>query len=55
MLYREIMVVCSEIHTKHTNTLFWYFADRASRYIYLNINQLDALNFDVSTSYISSV
>ena len=22
MLYREIMSVCSEIHTKHTNTLF---------------------------------
>jgi len=21
MLYREIIVVCSEIHTKHTNTL----------------------------------
>jgi len=21
MLYREIMAVCSEIHTKHTNTL----------------------------------
>ena len=27
-------------------TLFFlYFADRASQYIYLNINQLDALNF----------
>jgi len=26
--------------------IFWYFADRAaSQYIYLNINQLDALNF----------
>jgi len=24
---------------------FWYYADRASQYIYLNINQLDALNF----------
>ena len=22
MLYREIMAVCSEIHTKHINTLF---------------------------------
>ena len=21
MMYREIIVVCSEIHTKHTNTL----------------------------------
>ena len=27
---------------------FWYFADRASQYIYLNINQLDALNFIMS-------
>ena len=25
--------------------VFQYFADRASQYIYLNINQLDALNF----------
>ena len=24
---------------------FLYFADRASQYIYLNINKLDALNF----------
>ena len=23
MLYREIMAVCSEIHTKHTHTLRW--------------------------------
>jgi hypothetical protein len=23
MLYREIIAVCSEIHTKHTNTLCW--------------------------------
>ena len=28
--------------------IFWYFADRASQYIYLNINQLDALNFIMS-------
>jgi len=27
---------------------FLYFADRASQYIYLNINQLDALNFIIS-------
>jgi hypothetical protein len=26
----------------------WYFADRASQYIYLNINQFDALNFIMS-------
>ena len=24
---------------------FWYFADRATQYTYLNINQLDALIF----------
>jgi len=23
MLYREIMAVCSEIHTKHINTTVW--------------------------------
>ena len=23
MLYREIMAVCSEIHTKHINTVCW--------------------------------
>jgi len=23
MLYREIMSVCSEIHTKHINTVCW--------------------------------
>ena len=28
-----------------TLILFLYFADRASQYIYLNINHLDALNF----------
>jgi len=22
MLYREIIAVCSDVHTKHTNTLF---------------------------------
>jgi hypothetical protein len=22
MLYREVIAVCSEIHTKHTNTLY---------------------------------
>ena len=27
---------------------FRYFADRASQYIYLNVNQLDALNFIMS-------
>jgi len=23
MLYREIMAVCSEIHTKHINSVYW--------------------------------
>ena len=27
-----------------STTFFLYFADRASQYIYLNINRLDALN-----------
>ena len=39
-------------HRKNTvqsvGHIFWYFADRASQYIYLNINQLDALNFIMS-------
>jgi len=33
---------------------FWYFADRASQYIYLNINQLDALNFIMSLFHAST-
>ena len=33
---------------------FWYFADRASHYIYLNINQLDALNFIMSLFHAST-
>ena len=36
------------------NCLFWYFADRASQYIYLNINQLDALNFIMSLFHAST-
>ena len=33
---------------------FWYFAHRASQYIYLNINQLDALNFIMSLFHAST-
>ena len=33
---------------------FLYFAYRASQYIYLNINQLDALNFIMSLFYAST-
>ena len=32
----------------------WYFADRASQYIYLNISQLDALNFIMSLFHAST-
>jgi len=34
--------------------IFWYFADRASQYIYLDINQLDALNFIMSIFHAST-
>ena len=34
--------------------LFLYFAHRASQYIYLNINQLDALNFIMSLFHAST-
>ena len=27
MLYREIIAVCSQIHTKHVNTLCWQKAE----------------------------
>ena len=33
---------------------FLYFADRASQYIYLNINQLDALDFQMSLFHAST-
>ena len=33
---------------------FLYFADRASQYIYLNINQLDALIFKMSLFHAST-
>jgi hypothetical protein len=32
----------------------YFFADRASQYIYLNINQLDALNFIMSLFHAST-
>ena len=34
--------------------IFIYFADRASQYIYLNISQLDALNFIMSLFHAST-
>ena len=40
---------------KYININFFiYFADRASQYIYLNINQLDALNFIMSLFHAST-
>ena len=33
---------------------FWYFADRASLYIYRNIQQIDALNFIMSLFHAST-
>jgi len=36
------------------SSFFIYFADRASQYIYLNINQLDALNFIMSLFHAST-
>jgi len=36
--------LCAVTFKLHSTThKFWYFADRASQYIYLNINELDAL------------
>ena len=35
MLYREIMAICSQIHTKHVNTLRVQNVD-----IYLNLNYI---------------
>ena len=40
-------------HKRHVNK-FWYFADRASQYIYLNINKLNALNFIMSLLHAST-
>ena len=33
---------------------FFYFADRVTQYIYLNVNQLDALNFIMSLFHAST-
>ena len=42
-----------QLPSVHVTTV-WYFADRASQYIYLNINQLDALNFIMSLFHAST-
>ena len=58
IIYRWIilrMISVSNFVAKiKTHILFWYFADRASQYIYLNINQLDVLNFIVSLFHAST-
>ena len=41
MLYREIIAVCSQIHTKHTNTLCW--------------QNVELLNFKLVTTGLQSV
>jgi len=37
MLYREIMAVCSEIHTKHINTLYGQNVELLNVKLVLNI------------------
>ena len=46
--------LCMECSSCQYFRLFWYFADRASQYIYLNIKQLDALNFIMSLFHAST-
>jgi len=40
---RPVKAVCCRLwnitHTAKYRNVFWYFTDRASQYIYLNINQ----------------
>ena len=43
-----------KIYIKTAVLIFLCFADRASQYIYLNINQLDALNFIMSLFHAST-
>ena len=45
---------CSCMFRFTTIISFLYFADRASQYIYLNINRLDALNFIMSLFHAST-
>ena len=61
-----LLLLNQETHTQHIKYyifiipptflifFFLYFADRASQYIYLNINQLDALNFIMSLFHAST-
>ena len=45
---------CEIFEEKLIVKIFLYFADRASQYIYLNINQIDALNFIMSLFHAST-
>ena len=47
-LHEHETVIDTMTLLKHIHKIFYIFADRASQYIYLNINQLDALNFIMS-------
>ena len=50
-----VFIFQTTVVNTHTNThIFLYFADRASQYSYLNINQLDALNFIKSLFHAST-
>jgi hypothetical protein len=41
MLYSEIIAVCSQIHTKHINTLCGHFVPRSKHYVsVIKTNQL---------------
>ena len=64
-VYEGSSFIYTELHT-HTHNgvspmlyfiiffFFIYFPDRASQYIYLNINQRDALNFIISLFHAST-
>jgi len=47
-------VWCVCVWSRNLIEKFWYFVDRASQYIYLNINQLDELNFIMSLFHAST-
>ena len=44
-LYYAVSGIITHCRWPSGENIFLYFANRASQYIYLNINQLDALNF----------
>ena len=59
-LYVHLLWFCKHQHDNRVRSklfvafFFLYFADRASQHIYLNINQLDALNFIMSLLHAST-